>query len=189
MDTFTEIRELLEKFQEGYTRRDLNAVDEFMLLFTPDCDVIGTNGHRPGTDEWYTDRASARELVQGDWEDWGDLSLDMEAATIKTQGSVGWLAIPATVSTRIGEEGYENYIQFMKSYLESSDLSAKQKLHFLLRGGTNTLYELNRGENFVWALRITAVVVRSEAGWQFAQMNFSYPTVYFPDVRLFDAPV
>ena len=74
----------------------------------------------------------------------------------------------------------------MKSYLDSSDQSAKQKLHFLLRGGTNTLYELNRGENFVWALRFTAVVVHSAEGWRFAQMNFSFPTVYFPDVRLLD---
>ena len=30
MDSTAEIRELLEKFQEGYTRRDLNAVDAFM---------------------------------------------------------------------------------------------------------------------------------------------------------------
>ncbi len=181
-----EIQELLQKFQEGYTRRDMNAVDAFMQLFTPDCEVIGTNGLRPGVDEWYVDRASARELVAGDWEGWGDLRLDLAAACIRSQGEVAWISAPATVSTHIGEEGYENYIQFMKNYLESSELSAKQKLHFLLRGGTNTLYELNRGENFVWALRLTAVAVKSAEGWQFAQMNFSFPTVYFPDVRLFD---
>lgn len=53
-------------------------------------------------------------------------------------------------------------------------------------GGTNTVYELRRGEKFAWALHLTAVVVRAGERWQFAQMNFSFPTIYFPDVRLMD---
>jgi hypothetical protein len=65
-------------------------------------------------------------------------------------------------------------------------LSAEQKLLNILRGGTNTIFELRRGEKFVWALRFTAVVVREADGWKFAQMNFSFPTIYFPDVRLFE---
>jgi hypothetical protein len=48
----------------------------------------------------------------------------------------------------------------------------------------NTVYELRRGQTFVWPLRLTAVVVREAGDWKFAQMNFSFPTVYFPDVRL-----
>lgn len=61
-----EIRLLLQTFQDGYTHRDLSQVDAFMQLFTADAEVIGTNGQRPGVDEWYTDRATARELVEGD---------------------------------------------------------------------------------------------------------------------------
>ena len=38
--------------------------------------------------------------------------------------------------------------------------------------------------DFVWALRLTAVVVRDMDGWKFAQVNFSFPTIYFPDVRI-----
>ena len=56
----------------------------------------------------------------------------------------------------------------------------------ILRGGTNTVYELRRGEKFVWALRFTAVVIRDTNSWKFAQMNFSFPTIYFPDVRLME---
>lgn len=186
MEPVVEIRALLQQFQEGYTRRDLSAVDAFMELFTPDCDVIGTNGYRPGQEEWYLDCASARELVEGDWRGWGDVRLHLAAATIKVKENVGWVAVPATVSTRIGEEGYENYLQFMKEYLDKPDLSAEQKLLFLLRGGTNTVFELRQGEHFVWPLRLTAVVVHEGESWRFAQMNFSFPTAYFPDVRLLD---
>jgi hypothetical protein len=184
MDSQQQIRELLQKFQDGYTRRDLGAVDEFMDLFTADAEVIGTNGVKPGVDEWYVSRASARELVAGDWEGWGDLRLDLDAASVHSIGDVGWIAATATVSQRIGEENYAAYLKFVTEYLEQSDASPREKLHYILRGGTNTVYELSRGENFVWALRLTAVVVREPSGWKFAQMNFSFPTIYFPDVRI-----
>jgi hypothetical protein len=28
--------------------------------------------------------------------------------------------------------------------------------------------------------------VHTPEGWKFAQMNFSFPTVYFPDVRIIE---
>jgi len=181
-----DILSLLKFFQEGYTQRDLRRVDELMELFAPDAEVIGTNGIKPGVDEWYRDRTNARELVQGDWESWGDLRLDLEAASIHVQGDVGWVALPATVTQSIGEQNYASYLEFVKAYIDRPGISAEQKLHYILRGGTNTVYELRRGEQFVWPLRFTAVVTHHSAGWRFAQMNFSFPTVYFPDVRLIE---
>lgn len=186
MNSDTEIHSLLQAFQEGYTRRDLAQVDSFMQLFTPDAEVIGTNGVKPGVDEWYRDRASARELVAGDWEGWGDVRLDFDSMSVHNRGDVGWVAASATVTTTIGEENYASYLEFVKHLIDNSELSAEQKLLHILRGGTNTVYELRRGEKFVWALRLTAVVVRETDGWKFAQMNFSFPTIYFPDVRLMD---
>jgi hypothetical protein len=185
--TQPEIYSLLQTFQDGYSRRDLSQVDAFMELFTPDVEAIGTNGLKPGTDEWYLGRAMARELVYGDWEGWGDFRLDLESASIHTLGEVGWIAATATVTQTIGEENYASYLNFVKEYLEKPGLSAEQKLHYILRGGTNTVYELRRGEKFVWPLRFTAVVVRQATGWKFAQVNFSFPTVYFPDVRILES--
>ena len=181
-----EIRSLLQTFQEGYTQRDLTQTDSFMELFTSDAEVIGTNGLKPGMDEWYMDRASARELVYGDWEGWGDLRLDLDSMSVHSRGDVGWVAASATVTKTIGAENYASYLEFIKKYIDNPDLSAEQKLLNILRGGTNTVYELRRGEKFVWALRFTAVVVREAEGWKFAQMNFSFPTIYFPDVRIME---
>jgi hypothetical protein len=186
MTSLEEIRALLQVFQDGYTRRDLTQVDAFMELFAPEAEVIGTNGVKPGQDEWYLGRSAARELVEGDWQGWGDLRLDMENASIQVRGDAGWIAATATVTQHIGAENYASYLEFVQRFLETSPLPAEQKLHFILRGGTNTVYELRRGEKFVWALRLTAVVVREAHGWKFAQMNFSFPTVYFPDVRLLE---
>lgn len=184
MNSSTEIRSLLQTFQDGYTRRDMTQVDSFMELFTADAEVIGTNGVKPSVDEWYMDRASARDLVEGDWYGWGDLRLDLDTMSIHSRGDVGWVAASATVTKTIGAENYASYLEFVKTFIDDPKLSAEQKLLHILRGGTNTVYELRRGEKFVWALRLTAVVVREADGWKFAQMNFSFPTIYFPDVRL-----
>jgi hypothetical protein len=184
MNSQQEIRSLLQTFQDGYTRRDVTRLDAFMDLFTFDAEVIGTNGIKPGVDEWYVGRDSARELVKGDWDGWGDLVLDVESASIQVRDDVGWIAVSATVSQTIGTENYDAFLKFIKEYIETSNLSAEQKLHFILRGGINTVYELNLGEKFVWALRFTAVVVHEVDGWKFAQVNFSFPTIYFPDVRI-----
>jgi len=186
MNPRDEILQLLQTFQDGYIRRALSQVDSFMELFTADAEVIGTNGVKPGLDEWYTDRASARELVEGDWQGWGDLRLDLDSMSVHSRGDVGWVATSATVTQTIGVENYASYLEFVRKFLDDSKLSAEQKLLYILRGGTNTLYELQCGEKFIWALRFTAVVVREEDGWKFAQMNFSFPTIYFPDVRLLE---
>lgn len=180
------IRALLHIFQEGYTRRDLAHVDAFMELFLPEAEVIGTNGVRPGRDEWYTSRDAARDLVIGDWEGWGDLRLDLATASIHAHDAVGWIAATATVSQTIGAENYAAYLARVREFIDASPLPAEEKLHYILRGGTNTVYELRRGEHFVWPLRFTAVVVRRADGWKFAQVNFSFPTVYFPDVRIIE---
>lgn len=189
MTSEQEILSLLQKFQDGYTHRDLSMVDSFMNLFTQNAEVIGTNGVRPGEGEWYPNRDSARALVYGDWESWGDLRLDMESASISAQGDVGWVAVYATVSQTIGQENYEAFLKFIREFIDSSSLPAEEKLHYILRGGTNTMYELRRGEKFVWALRLTAVVIREADSWKFAQLHFSFPTIYFPDVRLISTSV
>ena len=118
-----------------------------MDLFTPDGEIIGTNGVRPGLDEWYTPRDAARALIKGDWETWGDLRLDVESASIHAAGEVGWIAASATVTQTIGADNYASFLDFIQKFIDNSTLPAEQKLHYILRGGTNTVYELRRGEN------------------------------------------
>jgi hypothetical protein len=182
-----QVRSTLQRFQDGYTQRAVAALAEFMQLFADDAglEVIGTNGVKPGVDEWYVDKAGARELVKSDWEGWGDLRLDVDAAHIQVRGDVAWLAAPATVSLTIrAEENYQGYLQRITEVIDQAGLSAEEKLLDILRGGSNTLYELRRGERFVWPLRFMAVLVRQAAGWRFQQVQFSFPTTRFPDERI-----
>lgn len=181
-----QIREALQRFQDYYTRRDPALLDTFLeLLADDDLEVIGTNGSQPGKEEWHLGKASAREIFLGDWQSWGDLRLDVPGARIRINGKTAWLSAAGTVSMTIpAEKNFADYLSFIRQYLDSSSASAKEKLLYILRGGNNTLFELHRGENFVWPLRFTAVLTLQGEDWKFQHMQFSFPTIYFPDVRI-----
>jgi hypothetical protein len=183
-----EIKAVLLRFQEGYLQRDAAALDEFMQLFSSntELEVIGTGGIYPGDDEWCCGPAAVRELVKNDWEGWGDFRLEMERAHIHIRGEVAWCAAPATVTMFIErEEGIQDYLDYLQALAKDEDLgSPEERLLEILRGCSNTLCELQRGETFVWPLRFSAVLINDDGAWRFIQMQFSFATTRFPDVRI-----
>ena len=91
---------LLRRFQEGYRARDVEALDGFMQLFAEDAELIGTSGVTPGGDEWCLGRGPIRELVRKDWEEWGDVLLDLDRATIHVCDETACVAVPGVVRER-----------------------------------------------------------------------------------------
>lgn len=187
MNPSEEVRQVLQRFQDYYTRRDPALLENFLeMLADEELEVIGTNGVRPGEGEWYLGKQAAREIFLGDWEFWGDLRLDVPGARIRLHDRIAWLSTTGTVSKRIqAEEGAADFLARVRQILDNERAPAQEQLLYLLRGGSNTLYELHRGEDFTWPMRFTAVLALHEMDWKFQHMQFSFPTVYFPDVRIF----
>jgi hypothetical protein len=181
-----EIHEILQKFQDGYDRRDAALIDDFRKLFVPEdeLEVIGTGAITPGEDEWCLGLDASCGLFTNDWEAWGDLKLDVADSRVSSLGDVAWLATTGTVKMAMDpEETITDYLDYIQGVAVDEDLNPRQRLIEILRGGTNTLFEAERGREYVWPLRFTAVLVRREGNWLFAQMQFSFATTRFPDVR------
>ena len=180
------ILDLLHRFQDGYTRRDLGYVDEFMKLFSDsnELEVIGTNAVEPGTGEWCRSREAVRDLVAGDWEHWGDLVLDIAGAHINISGDVGWLAAKGQLTDTIPhKEQYQGYLAFVKEVLEDEESSDQMKTLDIVALGNDIVSGLALSETYVWPFRFTAVVVRDDGHWRFHQMQFSFATTGLPDER------
>ncbi len=185
------VRQTLQAFQDGYVRRDNTLMDDFRQLFIPEdeLEVIGTGAIEPGGDEWCLGPDAACRLVESDWEGWGDVALDVADARIHVLGDVAWLATTGTVSMDLDPtETYKDYLDYMKQVADDDKMEPRLRLMEILRGGSNTLFEAERGEMYTWPIRFTAVLVRrpAEKGglrWLFHQMQFSFPTTRFPDVR------
>jgi ketosteroid isomerase-like protein len=181
-----QVRALLQKFQDGYAQRDLTELDEFMELFTPDdeLEVIGTNAVTPGRGEWCWGRQATRELVASDWEHWGDVAFDVARAHISVKGDVAWLATAGTVTDTIPEDDcYTRFLDFAERTLKDEESDPQAKMLDIVRQGTDLMLELQQGETYAWPFRFTAVAVKSQGRWRFAQMQFSFPTTPAPDVR------
>lgn len=187
LPAYDEVRQALGKFQDGYSRRDVDAIDAFMELFAPDADIelIGTGGIEPGDDEWCASRKSVRSLIEDDWNYWGEVSIQVEEASVRIHGEVAWVSAPGTVSRTLNpNQSYQNYLDNVQCMLErSKETGAQEKLLELLRGGCNTLFEAHKGASYIWPFRFTAVLVFQNGSWRFHQVQFSFPTTRFPDVR------
>lgn len=183
------VRAVLQAFQDGYTHRDLEQVDTVMSLFVADeaLEVIGTGAESRGDEEWCLGTAATRGLIESDWRHWGDLRLDVAGAHIHLAGDVAWLATQATVTEQIEPSAnFDEYVGFAREILEG-DSTPEMKLLELVRTGTHALFESAQGDAYIWPLRFTAVLVRTGGSWRFHQMQFSYPTTRFPDVRRTDS--
>jgi hypothetical protein len=79
----------LNKFQDGYTRRDTSQVDAFMqsLYSRENILILGTS---PG--EICKDYVQASGLVRSDWESWGDCRFMVDSANISSDGNTAWFS-------------------------------------------------------------------------------------------------
>ena len=72
------------------------------------------------------DRTSARALIAGNWEGWGDLYLDLDSMSVHNQSDVGWVAASATITKTIGAENYQSYLEFVKTFIDDPKISAEK---------------------------------------------------------------
>ncbi len=180
------VKDLLKKFQEGYARRDLSGLDEFMELFIPgdELEIVGTNAVEMGKEEWCLGRTAVRELVAGDWEYWGDVVYDLENAHISIKGDAAWIATTGTVTDRIPlEQRYNGFLEYTRAVLDKEETNAQAKVLDILQLGNNILAGLPLSDLYVWPFRFTAVAVRENGRWMFHQLHFSFATTRAPDVR------
>lgn len=180
------VQEVLQKFQDGYDRRDATVIEDFKSLFVPEMalEVIGTGAVIPGDDEWCLGLDAVCQLLVNDWENWGDLRLDLPDTRIHVLGDVAWLATTGTVSMHLSNDQiYNSYLETVRQVVDDREADPKARLLEILRGGTNTLFEAERGDQYTWPIRFTAVLVRRSGAWLIHQAQFSFATTRFPDVR------
>jgi len=84
-----EVVEQLQKFQDGYTKRDVNQVESFMqsLYSANNILILGT---LPG--EIFKGYKRASYLVESDWESWGDCKFVIDSSNISSSGNVAWFS-------------------------------------------------------------------------------------------------
>ena len=192
------IIEFLNRFQKGYSIRDLSKVKQWAeSLMTEDMYIIGTNAVYPHTGEWQVGIDKAIELFSNDWQRWGVLEVDINNADIRILNDrVALVAMTATVTKSIengfGRSNEKNMARCLKrlSNLEKNNTkSTRLKLFTALWDAGLVLKNTEMGETFIWPIRISMVLIKKKGKWKMNQTHYSYPMSGYPPIRIVNGKV
>ena len=88
-----EVIEVLQLFQDGYTKRDTTIIDGFTNMFSDDIVYMGIASH-----EFFKGKESVRKLTLWDWKRWFDLKIPIEKIDVRISNEVAWFEV-------VGESG------------------------------------------------------------------------------------
>jgi len=190
-ESMKKIKMLLEQIQKGYTSRDESTIDSWVdQLFHKEVTIIGTNAVRPGDFEWKKGLESAKQMFENDWKNWGDVKMDLDEAEVDIVDNVAWVALYATVTrntaesdTRSSEASRKRSLQRIKEYTEK-EWTSTRVLYEVIYDASMILTQYERGDVFVWPIRITLGLIDEGEGWKIRQVHFSFPGRGFPNVRI-----
>ena len=172
------VRAVLQQFQDGYIARDVTKLDEFMTLFAPDEDIelIGVGAAKRAANEWFVGPSAIRDIVEGDWTYWGDVTLDVAGAKITVNGDVAWLTTTGAVTqTQAFDKALPQYLQQMKAILENAEFDPDTQLMEATHFGMRRLRERSKGLGHSWPFTFMAVLIKSDVAWRFHTIHWSMP--------------
>ena len=174
----TEVRSALQKFQDGYTSRDVTKLDEFMQLFVRDegIEMIGIGASKRAENEWFEGLERIRYIVEGDWTYWGNVKLDVDGAKITVQGDTAWLSTTGTVTqTEAFDKAIQLHLDDMKAIFDKEGLSADEKLIEVTHYGMRRLRERSKGMGHSWPFTFTTVLTKDGQNWKFHTIHWAMP--------------
>jgi hypothetical protein len=181
---YNEIKDILMKFQQGYSERNLEKVHSFLeelFLDREDVSILGT-----ATGEIFLGFEKVKELIKGDWEYWGDLNLDYENARISTYGDAAWFSTSGSVKYTFEdtEERDGRYVDFIKKSIDDSELTPKQKITFINWFLTLNYHKRDGNKReYLWPMCLSGILLKNEGKWKIGHLQFSMAKANFPDER------
>jgi len=179
-----EIKKILEEFQLGYTKRNIDDIDHFVdKLFTQDTPiVVGTSFN-----EVFVGIKDIKELLYSDWKYWGDVTLDLANVYISNNQDTASFMLRGNVkhSFQFSKEKDAQYVDIIKNRMVDSSLSINDKIahiDWMLSLAYHHRASIKR--NACIPLLLSGALIKEDNSWKFKQMQFSIAKPNFPDIRL-----
>lgn len=172
------VRDILQLFQNGYYDRSLEALEDFMSLFVRrnDVELIGIAASERCGVEWFEGVDKVRDIIQSDWEYWGNVEIDVAGAKITINGDTAWLTTTGTLEqTETFDKAMPFYLEQMKLVIEDETKDPDEKLLETTHFGLRRLRERLKGAGYKWPFVISAVLLKEEGKWRFHTIHWSMP--------------
>ncbi|MBI9043020.1 MAG: nuclear transport factor 2 family protein [Anaerolineaceae bacterium] len=174
----SEIRKALQNFQDGYTERQIENLDNFMKLFvdSDDIEMIGVGASRRGGNEWFQGVKQIKEIIESDWKFWGDVRINIDGAKITSQGETAWLTTDGKlIASSEFEKALPFYLDQMKELLENEEKNLETRLMESTHFGLGRIRDVLFGKGYAWPFVFTAVLVKQKNSWAFHTIHWSFP--------------
>lgn len=181
---YEEVRNTLQILQDGYIKRDVSYVDDYMkevFLLSEDLIVIGTDA-----DELCLGVDAARGIVESDWKYWGDFKFNVDNALISVNGDVAYFTTKAFLERNITDKTMLGWVNSSNKYTFSSEEMPKHKLLEALTGTIGFICEIEKGETFIVPMRFSGVLVKKDGKWVVQHLQYSDYNEGMPEVRKFE---
>ncbi|MEI5908336.1 hypothetical protein WAK64_14860 [Bacillus spongiae] len=182
------IKKVLTKFQAGYTKRNVEVLDDFIgEVFVQNERMITVGTSRS---EWCFGRNELKELLKSDWMYWGNLTVNIENAKINTKGNSAWFLADSTISwdtTEDAEEWRQDLVDdfFKKNgrFVHFSPAARvamlNEKLLFIMKS-----FAHKQKEPLTFPIRLSGGLVRQDQSFRINRLHFSVPMKSFPEWRI-----
>ena len=176
-DQIEDVRSVLQRFQEGYTARDVDQLDPFMELFDPqEVELIGIGAVERGGEEWFVDFDAVRDIISGDWTYWGDVNIDVPGADIRVHGQTAWFSTTgAVIQTEHFETSLPFFIEKMSNMLNDEDQDNQTRLLEATHFGLRRYRESQIETGHPWPFNLTGVLTQLDGTWRFRLLHFAMP--------------
>ena len=178
MSAQEQVRTVLQRFQEGYQKRDSKNLDEFMNLFSTqeDVELIGIGAFERGGNEWFMGRKAIAEIITLDWKFWGDVILDVAGAKINVLGDTAWLSSTGTLAQRDNfDQVMPFYLNSMQKIMDDAGKDLETRMMEVTHYGLRRMRERQKGAGFGWPFVLTAVLVKEDGEWRFHMLHWAMP--------------
>lgn len=181
---YNEIKDILKKFQQGYSERKLENADSFaeeLFQNSDDISVLGT-----ATNEIFFGFNEVKQLIKDDWESWGDLNIDYENACISIEGNTAWFSTNGTVkySFEHTQDRYDRYVNYINTTAKDNKLTPKQRITFINWVLTLNYHQRDKqAREYFWPMALSGILIKGESGWKIVHLHFSMVKSNFPDER------
>ncbi len=183
INSIEEVKKVLGDFQELYKNKDIKRVDNYVDEEFSSREGLAVLGSSMG--QWCFNTEDIKTLIKSHFASennyWKDINFKFQEAKIFADENVAWVVSIGVIKNTITEDEYiENTIKKVKELLDREDRSKVDALKAASQMA-NTLRQIEKGENYIWPVRFTCVLIKENQTWKFHQMQFSFDSETWPD--------
>ncbi|MDP5276037.1 hypothetical protein [Chengkuizengella axinellae] len=186
-EDITQVKTVLNRFQQGYTNKNIEVLDEYINdLFINDNSMITVGTSRT---EWCFGLKDLKDMIESDWTYWGDLIVDFENAKINSKDNAAWFIADCTISFDTPDNYDEWCADLIADFFEEGrfiNFKTMPKLAMLNLKLASIVKSIsgNQGSNIPFPLRLSGGLIKKNDKWLIHRLQFSAPMSSYPEWRI-----